>query len=44
MDQKGKAWSSNRDERQASLQRRREDMILAARRRMEAKIAKEKSS
>ncbi|CAJ2513611.1 Uu.00g017300.m01.CDS01 [Anthostomella pinea] len=39
---KGKAWSSNRDERQAALQRRRDDMILAARRRMEAKLAAEK--
>lgn len=40
-DQKGKAWSSDRDERQASLQRRRDEMILQARRRMEAKIAAE---
>jgi coupling of ubiquitin conjugation to ER degradation protein 1 len=38
-DQKGRAWSSNRDERQASLQRRREEMVLAARRKMEAKLA-----
>ncbi|KAI1505298.1 hypothetical protein F5X99DRAFT_368963 [Biscogniauxia marginata] len=36
---KGKAWSSNREERQALLQRRRDEMILAARRKMEAKIA-----
>lgn len=43
-DRKGKGWSSNRDERQASLQRRRDDMILAARRRMEAKIAEEKAA
>ncbi|CAI6089908.1 hypothetical protein V2G26_006643 [Clonostachys chloroleuca] len=43
-DKKGKGWSSNRDERQASLQRRREEMILAARRKMEAKIAAEKST
>ncbi|KAI5921585.1 hypothetical protein F4810DRAFT_677755 [Camillea tinctor] len=41
---KGKAWSSNRDERQAALQRRRDDMILAARRKMEAKLAAEKGS
>lgn len=41
-DKKGKGWSSNRDERQASLQRRREEMILAARKKMEAKIAAEK--
>ncbi|KAI1485324.1 hypothetical protein F4809DRAFT_270551 [Biscogniauxia mediterranea] len=39
---KGKAWSSNREERQAALQRRRDDMILAARRKMEAKLAAEK--
>ncbi|KAL7627555.1 hypothetical protein AAE478_001748 [Parahypoxylon ruwenzoriense] len=39
---KSKAWSSNRDERQAALQRRRDDMILAARRKMEAKMAAEK--
>lgn len=38
-DQKGKGWSSNRDERQMSLQRRREEMVLAARRKMEAKLA-----
>ncbi|KAF7546507.1 hypothetical protein G7Z17_g8392 [Cylindrodendrum hubeiense] len=43
-DKKGKAWSSNRDERHASLQRRRDEMILAARRRMEAKIAVEKAA
>lgn len=42
-DKKGKGWSSNRDERQASLQRRREEMILAARRKMEAKIASEQA-
>ncbi|KND93173.1 Coupling of ubiquitin conjugation to ER degradation protein 1 [Tolypocladium ophioglossoides CBS 100239] len=41
-DKKGKGWSSNRDERQASLQRRRDEMILAARRKMEAKIAAER--
>ncbi len=40
-DQKGKAWSSDRDERQAALQRRRDEMILQARRKMEAKIAAE---
>lgn len=40
-DRVGKAWSSDRDERQASLQRRRDDMILQARRRMETKIATE---
>ncbi|PNY29360.1 Coupling of ubiquitin conjugation to ER degradation protein 1 [Tolypocladium capitatum] len=41
-DKKGNGWSSNRDERQASLQRRRDEMILAARRKMAAKIAAEK--
>ena len=44
VDKKGKGWSSNRDERQASLQRRRDEMILAARRRMEAQLATETSS
>lgn len=38
---KGKGWSSNRDERQASLQKRRDEMILAARKKMEAKLAAE---
>ncbi|KPM38752.1 hypothetical protein AK830_g7803 [Neonectria ditissima] len=42
-ERKGKAWSSNRDERHASLQRRRDEMILAARRKMEAKIAAERA-
>ncbi|KAF2727733.1 hypothetical protein EJ04DRAFT_517069 [Polyplosphaeria fusca] len=32
-----KAWSQDRSERQANLQRRREEMILAARRKMEEK-------
>ncbi|KAH7382720.1 AMFR protein-like protein [Phaeosphaeria sp. MPI-PUGE-AT-0046c] len=32
---KAKAWSADRNERQANLQRRREEMILAARRKME---------
>ena len=41
---KAKGWSSNRDERQAALQRRRDEMILAARRKMEAKIAAEKTT
>ncbi|KAH6685665.1 CUE domain-containing protein [Plectosphaerella plurivora] len=43
-DQKGKAWSSDRDERQAALQRRRDDMILQARRKMEERIAAEKAA
>ncbi|KAM0328203.1 hypothetical protein ACHAQA_005610 [Verticillium albo-atrum] len=42
-DRAGKAWSSDRDERQAALQRRRDEMILQARRKMEAKIAAEKA-
>jgi coupling of ubiquitin conjugation to ER degradation protein 1 len=33
---KPKAWSADRNERQMNLQRRREEMILAARRKMEA--------
>ncbi|KAI1105853.1 hypothetical protein F4804DRAFT_303219 [Jackrogersella minutella] len=41
---KSKAWSSNRDERHVSLQRRRDEMILAARKKMEAKIAAEKAA
>ncbi len=39
-----KAWSSNRDERQSLLQRRRDQMILEARRKMEAKIKAEKTA
>jgi len=35
------AWSANKSERQALLQRRREEMILAARRKMQAKLAAE---
>ncbi|KAI1133102.1 hypothetical protein F5Y10DRAFT_229391 [Nemania abortiva] len=41
---KTKAWSSSREERQMALQRRRDEMILAARRKMEAKIAAEKGT
>ncbi|RKF71906.1 Coupling of ubiquitin conjugation to ER degradation protein 1 [Golovinomyces cichoracearum] len=40
----GQAWSSNKIERQAILKKRREEMILAARRKMEAKIAAESSN
>lgn len=40
----GKGWSSNRDERQSLLQKRRDQMILEARRKMEAKIAAEKAA
>lgn len=35
----GQAWSANKVERQSLLQKRREDMILEARRKMEAKLA-----
>ncbi|OTB08099.1 hypothetical protein M426DRAFT_317205 [Hypoxylon sp. CI-4A] len=41
---KAKAWSSNRDERQATLQRRRDEMILAARKKMEARLAAQKAA
>lgn len=41
---KTKAWSSNKNERQALLQKRRDQMILEARRKMEAKIAAEKAA
>jgi len=37
----GNAWSQNKAERQALLQKRRDEMILAARRKMEAKVAAE---
>lgn len=40
----GKAWSTNKDERQSLLQKRRDQMILEARRKMEAKIAAEKAA
>ncbi|OAA56636.1 pentatricopeptide repeat protein [Niveomyces insectorum RCEF 264] len=40
---KPKGWSTNRDERQALLKKRRDEMILEARRKMEAKIAAEKA-
>ncbi|EUC30558.1 hypothetical protein COCCADRAFT_103648 [Bipolaris zeicola 26-R-13] len=33
---KSKSWSADKNERQANLQRRREEMILAARRKLEA--------
>jgi coupling of ubiquitin conjugation to ER degradation protein 1 len=39
----GKAWSTSREERQSLLQKRRDQMILEARRKMEAKIAAEKA-
>ncbi|KAI9746186.1 MAG: hypothetical protein M1818_000867 [Claussenomyces sp. TS43310] len=37
------SWSQNKGDRQALLQKRREEMIIAARRRMEAKLAAETS-
>ena len=39
-----KAWSTNKEERQSLLQRRRDEMILEARRKMEAKMAAEKAA
>ncbi|ROT40706.1 hypothetical protein SODALDRAFT_330445 [Sodiomyces alkalinus F11] len=42
-DRTGKGWSADRDERQAALKRRRDEMILQARKKMEAKIAAEKA-
>lgn len=39
---KGQAWSSSKEERQSLLQRRRDAMILEARRKLEAKLAAEK--
>lgn len=43
-DSKPKGWSSNRSERQSALQKRRDDMILQARRKMEAKLAAERAA
>lgn len=39
---KGQAWSANKEERQSLLQKRRDAMILEARRKMEAKLRAEK--
>lgn len=41
---KPKGWSANRNERQSALQKRRDEMILAARKKMEAQIAAEKAA
>ena len=41
---KQKGWSTNKEERQSLLQRRRDEMILAARRKMEARLSEEKAS
>lgn len=38
------SWSQNKAERQALMKKRREDMILAARKKMEAKIAAESAA
>lgn len=40
----GKGWSTNREERQSLLQKRRDQMIIEARRKMEAKLAAEKAA
>ncbi|KAK4103652.1 hypothetical protein N658DRAFT_514461 [Parathielavia hyrcaniae] len=40
----GKAWSSSREERESLLQKRRDQMILEARKKMEAKLAAEKGA
>ena len=40
-EQPKKAWSQDKNERQANLQRRREEMVLAARRKMEEKAKAE---
>ncbi len=41
---KAKGWSASKDERQSLLQRRRDQMILEARRKMEAKLAAENAA
>ncbi|PQE31657.1 hypothetical protein CJF32_00007165 [Rutstroemia sp. NJR-2017a WRK4] len=41
--QGGQSWSANKGERQALLQKRREEMILAARRKMEERVKAEKA-
>ncbi|PQE15424.1 hypothetical protein CJF31_00008948 [Rutstroemia sp. NJR-2017a BVV2] len=41
--QGGQSWSTNKGERQALLQKRREEMILAARRKMEERVKAEKA-
>ncbi|KAH6631806.1 CUE domain-containing protein [Chaetomium tenue] len=40
----GKGWSTNREERQSLLQKRRDQMILEARRKMQAKLTAEKAA
>ena len=39
---KTEGWSASKEERQALLRKRRDDMILAARKKMEARMAAEK--
>ncbi|CAK7266773.1 hypothetical protein SEPCBS119000_002201 [Sporothrix epigloea] len=41
---KARSWSTSKDERHSLLQKRRDDMILEARRKMEAKIAAEQEA
>lgn len=41
---KKEGWSASKEERQALLRKRRDDMILAARKKMEAKMAAEKEA
>jgi coupling of ubiquitin conjugation to ER degradation protein 1 len=41
---KPKSWSANKSERQALLQKRRDEMILSARRKMEEKLAAEEAA
>lgn len=43
-EKKGKGWSSNREERQTALQKRRDEMILQARRKMMARMAADKEA
>lgn len=41
---KASAWSQDKQERQALLQKRREEMVLKARRKLEEQVGKEKAS
>ena len=43
-EKKKQAWSQNKGERQALLQKRREEMILAARKKMEEKLRAEQAT
>ena len=44
LEKKKQAWSQNKGERQALLQKRREEMILAARKKMEEKLRAEQAA